>query len=211
MLFTQITPQMLYHCAPELRVRLEAERDGEMKDNDLTFEIQAALQVVKEDFSTVEENLQSLLGTGRITFETIWAIVPPNELVYMVDALNQPCVYRTARSATYSKNDGTVVFCINGRQVDCNGREMGWTWSRGIEIASFVGEKPITELKAYPLRFHSDPAGLRESLVERGRRRIRLHEQRFYEYSGTALHETTSPLGVHSTEKISVRIFQFAW
>lgn len=34
-----ITPQMLYHCAPQLRVQLETERGAEMENDDLTFEI----------------------------------------------------------------------------------------------------------------------------------------------------------------------------
>ncbi|KAK4445210.1 ATP-dependent zinc metalloprotease YME1 [Podospora aff. communis PSN243] len=199
-----ITPQMLYHCAPQLRIRLEAERAEEKKDDDLVFEIEAALRVIKEDFSNEEENIKSLLASGRITFETLWAVVPPNELVYTVDALNQPCVYRAARTSVIKKPDGAIVFCINGRQVDSNGQKTGWTYSNTLEIPLFVGEQPIVDLKAYPLRFHPDQANVRQTLIERGRRRMQLHEQRFHEYRGAALHETKSPLtGVTSKEKFN--------
>ncbi|KAK0646960.1 P-loop containing nucleoside triphosphate hydrolase protein [Cercophora newfieldiana] len=152
-----ITPQMLYHCAPKLRLRLDTERAKEEKDGDLIFEIEAALQVVKEDLANEEENLQSLLKSGRITFDTIWAIVPPNELVYTLDSLKQPCVYRAARTVVGRKPDGTIVFRISGRKVDSDGQRTGWTSSDALEIESFVGEKPITDLPVYPLRFHSDP------------------------------------------------------
>jgi len=86
---------------------------------------------------------------------------------------------------------------------------MGWTLSRELEIASFVGKKPIIELKVYPLRFHLDYASLRDSLIERGRKRIRLYEQRFYEYSSTALYEIILPLGINNIKKISIRILWF--
>jgi len=195
---------MLYYSAAKLRLRLEVELAKDEKNADLVFEIEAALQVTKEDFAKDEENLQSLLKSGKITFETLWAIVPPNELIYTLDALSEPCVYRAARSAVCQMSDGTMSFYIHGRGVDSNGKKLGWTWSQAFEIPAFTGEKEITDLPAYPLRFHKDHVGVRQMLLERGRRRMQLHGQRFYEYSGLALHETKSPLGEKGKEKLSV-------
>lgn len=200
----QIEPKLLYHCASELRLRLEEELAKEQKDNDLVFEIQAALQVISEDFAKDEENIQSLLSSGRITFETLWAIVPPNELVYTLDSLSEPCVYRAVDSGVWKNHDGTVVFYILGRMVDSDGKILGWTRSKTLEIPIFAGEKTITDLPVYPLRFHKASAQMRQKLIERGKRRIRLQKQGFYEYSGSAVQETETPLGLTRKERFSV-------
>ncbi|KAK0623839.1 P-loop containing nucleoside triphosphate hydrolase protein [Immersiella caudata] len=191
--------------ADNLRLNEKRPRAKEAKNDDLVFEMEAALQVIKEDFTKEEENLQSLMASDRITCDKLSAIVRPDELVYKVDALGQPCVYRAARTSVYQKSDGTIVFCINGRQVDSNGQTTGWTSSEALEVPSFVGEKPIVDLKAYPLRFHPENDQVRGTLIKRGLRRMQLHEQRFYDYSGAALHETKSPLGIMSKEKFNAR------
>ncbi|GAB1314481.1 hypothetical protein MFIFM68171_04691 [Madurella fahalii] len=200
-----IQPKLLYHCAPKLRLRLKDELAKEKKDNDLVFEIEAALQVVNEDFAKDEENVQSLLRSGRITFDTLWAIVPPNELVYTRDLLSEPCVYRAVNSGVWKNSDGSVVFYILGRMVDSNGETLGWTKSTTLEIPIFTGEKTITDLPVYPLRLHSKSAQMRRQLLERGQRRIRLQKHGFYEYSGSAVQETETPLGLTRKERFSCR------
>ncbi|KXX74376.1 ATP-dependent zinc metalloprotease YME1, partial [Madurella mycetomatis] len=202
--YVQIEPKLLYHCAPELRRRLQAELAKEQKDNDLVFEIQAALQAISEDFAKDEENIQSLLSSGRITFDTLWAIVPPNEPVYTLDSLSEPCVYRAVNSGVWKNHDGSVVFYILGRMVDSDGKSLGWTRSKTLEIPIFTGEKTITDLPVYPLRFHEESAQMRQKLIERGRRRIRLQQQGFYEYSGSGVRETETPLGLTRKEKFNV-------
>jgi hypothetical protein len=116
---------LLDHCAPQLRARLEEESSTTPKDNALIFDLEAALQLVKEYFSVEETSIKSLVSKGHITFDLIWAIFPPNELVYTLDQLSEPCVLRAVNHHVEKKLDGSVVFCIGGRTIDSNGRILG--------------------------------------------------------------------------------------
>jgi len=201
-----IEHQDLFHAATGLRRHLGAALAEEPRNSDLVFDLQAALQIIKEDFTSTQENLDSLLASGRITFDTLWAVTPPNELVYSVDALGGPRVHRTIRSGVERKNDGSIVYYVHGRSVDSNGSVLGWTNTEELEIPRYSGEKSISDLQFYPLRFHNNCARVRKELVERGRRRIRIQQARFHEYQGPALQETVTSLGMMRIEKFSVSL-----
>lgn len=201
-----IVHQHLFHAAMGLRQHLDAALTKEPRNSDLVFDLQAALQVIKEDFTSTQENLDSLVASGRITFDTLWAVTPPNELVYSADALGGPRVHRTIRSGLAQKDDGSVVYYVQGRSVDSNGSVLGWTRTEELEIPRFSGEKSISDLPFYPLRFHVECARVRKELVERGRRRIRIQQARSHEYQGPALQETVTSLGMTRIEKFSVSL-----
>jgi hypothetical protein len=56
----------------------------------------------------------------------------------------------------------------------------------------------------FPLRFHSNSSGVRQDLLNRGRKRLLLHKQGFYEYSGHALQERELPDKRKYFEKFNV-------
>ncbi|KAH7305052.1 P-loop containing nucleoside triphosphate hydrolase protein [Rhexocercosporidium sp. MPI-PUGE-AT-0058] len=198
-----IEPRLLYHCAPKLRHWLEDEKTANMKDDSLIFDIKAALQLIEEDFSMEEASIKSLVTKGEITFETLWAIYPPNELAYTLDALSEPCVFRVVGHRIQKKLDGSVVFQISGRNIDSNGKSFGWAKIKFLEIPSFPGAKPIRDLIVFPLRFHDDSGPIRTELLCRGRRRLLLHKQGFYDYKGHALQEKELPNGDVYLEKFN--------
>jgi hypothetical protein len=200
----QIEPRLLYHCASQLRARLKEELSAIPKDNALIFDLEAALQFLKEDFSVEETSIKSLVSKGHITFDLLWAIFPPNELVYTLDQLSEPCVYRAVDHRVRRKPDGSVIFWIGGRRIDSNGRSLGWTKPTDLEIPMFPGEKAISDMVVFPLRFHTDNNGVRQDLLTRGRRRLLLHKQGFYEYSGHALQERELPNKRKYFEKFNV-------
>ncbi|KAH8723302.1 P-loop containing nucleoside triphosphate hydrolase protein, partial [Phaeosphaeriaceae sp. PMI808] len=196
-----IKPQLLYHCVPKLRHRLEKEQANDSKDDALIFDIQAALQLVGEDFVTEEASIQSLLSSNRITFVTLWAIFPPNELVYTVDRLFQPNVYRAVDYSIKTKPDGSLAFALSIRSIDSDGTRLGWTSVSTLEIPMFPGEKLISDLPAYPLRFHEESASVRRDLICRGYKRLSLHKHGLHEYTGHALQERQTPDGFRHLEK----------
>ncbi|KAI0967674.1 P-loop containing nucleoside triphosphate hydrolase protein [Xylaria arbuscula] len=188
-----IEPKLLYHCAPKLRLRLESESAAQPQDSTLIFDLEAALQLIKEDFSGDESSINSLVSKRHITFDFLWAIFPPNELIYTLDQLSEPCVYRAVNHRVRKRPDGSIVFVISSRKVDSNGKSLGWARITGLEIPMFPGEKLISDLQVFPLSFHPEYAQTRKDLLERGRRRLLLHKQGFYEYTGHALQEREDP------------------
>lgn len=201
-----IVHQHLFHAAAGLRQRLDAALTEDPRNNDLIFDLEAALQVIKDDFTSTQENLDSLLARRRITFDALWSVTPPNELVYSTGALGGSRVHRVIRSGVSKKDDGSIVYYVRGRSVDSNGSTLGWTHTEALEIPIFSGEKSIADLPFYPLRFHDDSARMRKELIERGQRRMLLQKARFHEYHGPALQEVVTPLGMTRKEKFSVSL-----
>ncbi|KAE8449801.1 hypothetical protein EG329_007277 [Mollisiaceae sp. DMI_Dod_QoI] len=191
---------LLFHAAPELRKRLEKEEASENKDGFLIFDIKAALQLVSEDFADVQQSLTSLISKGEITFNELWAIFPPNELVYTLDALSEPHLLRATDHEVREGFARGKFLWIGGRCIDDDGKSLGWAETRDLEIPMFSGAKAIADLPVFPLRFHPD-GKMREKLIERGRRRLQLINYQLFEDSGHGLREKELPDGSKVFEK----------
>lgn len=78
------------------------------------------------------------------------------------------------------------VYALNCEKVDWDGENFG----RGrdnLKIFEFSGTLPISQLAAYPLKYHSDEATLKERLIERGRLFERLQGFHYKAFKGIAI------------------------
>lgn len=123
----------------------------------------------------------------------------------MLDTLSEPHVLRATDHEVQKRSDGSRFLWIGGRCVDDNGKRLGWAKIKGLEISEFSGAKAITDLPVFPLRFHPD-SKMREELIERGRRRLRLIRHHLFEYSGHGLRQRELLIGEKVFEKFLVTI-----
>ena len=92
-----VTPQLLYHAATELRLRKreeEAVLPIEKQDHTLTFELDAALTFINGEFALVNPRIETLVRNNEVTSIPFGPSFPPNELVFTMDELSEPTVYR---------------------------------------------------------------------------------------------------------------------
>ena len=188
-----IEPNLLYHAMTEIQQRKKEEEAillKEKRDENLIFELDAALTFLNEEFALEQTRIEGLKQNNEITFDSLWAILPPNELLFRIDSLSEPCVFRLLYHYEVHKNDLTEVYIeIVCNSVDYNGKVFGTTFPTAVKIMEFPGSKKIAELEVFPLQFHPKREQIRQSLIERGQKRIHIQQRRLNNYKGHGLIE----------------------
>ncbi|KAJ8071027.1 hypothetical protein OCU04_001375 [Sclerotinia nivalis] len=127
-----------------------------------------------------------------VTYETLWTIFPPGTLVY---------------GRFFQGEDQMLLiydnFRVWPRQDDDDWSLLAWTYDWDgrmfkrspvkLSIESFEGQKAISSLAFFPIHFHDDSEGVKQRLIERGRR-FRHYcttkdADRMFDYEGQAIFE----------------------
>lgn len=198
--------KLLYHARNGLQQRLDdAPKVTKNPNEDLVLELEAGLQLLKEELAGTSVSIQSLLNNGEITFNTLWAIFPPGELLFSLDELSEPCVSQFVTAINVKKHGVLDHKDIVASHFDDNGEMFGIAIPRrDLEQFPWDGSRKITDLEVFPLRYHPEVAAIRKKLLERGRKRLMLRDRKFNDYAGIGLYEQTLASGVSIFVKFSV-------
>ena len=201
-----IEPNILYHAKTEIRLRKleeEAILPKEKQDDTLIFELGAALTFIGEEFALETPRIDTLKRNDEITFDSLWAILPPNELIFTTDELSEPCIYRALYHKIKEEPSEGIFLEITCSFVDYNGKTFGIADTVTQKIPEFPGSRKIAELNVFPLQFHPTRDRIRQDLIQRGQKRIGIKDRRFNNYHGHGLieRETTSDTKVR--EKVN--------
>ena len=187
---------MLFHARDALAALLETKDPKNAEDTSFIFEIEAGLRYIREDFDTTFTSLRNLLPNKQITYLVLWAIFPPNTIIYGIDQLLNPRAWRVRTVSEQEDNKGNHWLQIEPKHIDYDGQNVGAVNSGSLRINAFPGARNISELPYFPIDYAPDPAAIRKSLLEMGRKAMRLHGRRLVEYKGHALKEVSSPRDV---------------
>ena len=167
------------------------------------------MRFVEEDFAIPYKNLQALLSVGEITYELLWAMFPPDELVIALaqGRLRQPQAMPTTNSGYSKRRNGEQYFYANGKVVTHDGEDFG----RGtieMVIEHFEGTRKVTSLAFFPLKYCAQGPTIRTRLIARGKKYIAcLKTPVCQEYSSYAIadSEIQNERPADNIEKINVR------
>ncbi len=206
----------MYYAFDELKERIHVILEEELKAKDLKadekahFEVlkqsAAALMLTTEEFGSTMEAVGNLLVTCDITFDLIWTLLPPNEVVFALNKLAEKRVYWAHGHEYQKEEDGSLALNIDCGYVDDDGKRIGRAQATIIKIPQFEGKRKITDLPIFPLKYHPEKSGIREELLGRGRTRLKFRQQRFHEYNGLGLTEVESADGRRHLSKFNVCI-----
>jgi len=131
-----------------------------------------------------------MLENGLITFDLIWALWKPNTLAYTTTygSHDEPRVFKvevTEKHFTLQKGD---YYWIEGKYFEYDGKQFGYG-TMSEEILDFQGARKITSLGCYPLNYHKTEAKIREDLIERGRKFVRLSGVHYKNHQGMAYYK----------------------
>lgn len=110
-----------------------------------------------------------------VTFDNLWTLFPPGELVYGTPFLNQPEIFLvqdcleswpSSRSRYLGGDSSWKLLCW---AYDWNGEKF-YRSSLTLTFEPFDGQKSIVSLPFYPLHIHESREMIEETLVERGKR-----------------------------------------
>lgn len=166
---------MFFHAAPKLIDIKEEEKQKTDPDQQLINDIGTALRFVEEDYGGTLASLQSLLASGEITFDLLWAIFPPQELIVAMEhgVLRQPQALPLLSSDYGTRENGQRYFWAKGSVITHDGEDFGKGDFTTV-INAFEGARKVSSLAFYPLKFHHEEAALRERLIARGKKYVEL-------------------------------------
>lgn len=132
-----------------------------------------------------------MLSHGEITWDLLWAIFNPNDMIYHdheITEQSQVFLYR-GMEIEYTQT-GSRYWAIRADFVADSGQKFGYAnYPKGFAIGEFEGARKIRDLITYPLRFHTSESALRQELVARGRKYASLSKPTIWETSGEAMTE----------------------
>ena len=111
-------------------------------------------------------------------------IFEPGTTVFKVED-KQICAFRL-KNGSYVETRCGPAFALNCEKVDWDGEAFGLGQTRTL-IYGFQGTKAITNLTAFPLKYHDDVAAIEKELVDRGKFFEQLAGYHYKHYRGVAI------------------------
>lgn len=180
--------KLMYHYRHILATKLEqaVACTDTNAEPDLIFEIEAALDLIQDEFADKMLELTQL-PEGETTYDLLWTFFPPRSLVATKDDHGQLEVLRVRKATYVSHRDGTQEGLeIEVDYVSFDGEKTGFVEVKPLMIAPFKSSRPILKLDYYPFDLAPSADLERQALLERAERIMRLHGQHVQEYRGYA-------------------------
>jgi hypothetical protein len=151
----------------------EQEKLKAQPDQSLINDIGTVLRFVEEDFGGATSSLQSLLAAGEITYDLLWAIFPPSELVVAMEhgLLRQPQAMSVLTTDYVVPQTKPKYFTASGMVITHDGEDFGKAYFE-LMIPIFEGARKLSTLSFLPMRFHPEEDKLRDCLIARGKKYI---------------------------------------
>ncbi|KAL5594336.1 hypothetical protein BROUX41_001276 [Berkeleyomyces rouxiae] len=176
----------LKHTEPEgdsSKARKAHKKNIRVKLNHLKW----LISYINEDYSATKKNLASMLSTGLITFELIWALWKPSTLAHTstYGSHDNPRIFEVESCEKHSRLMSPPFWSIRGRYLNFNGRQFGYQ-DFSVSVEEFRGARKITGLPVYPFSFHPQNTTAREDLIARGKKFVDLCGVNYKYYDGMA-------------------------
>ncbi|KAI8277772.1 ATP-dependent zinc metalloprotease FtsH [Colletotrichum sp. SAR11_240] len=161
------------------------------KDEELISDLAETVKFADEDHATNIANLEPLLGAGEITWDLLWALFPPNILVYRYHRFTEQDQVLKFRTISQQKwPDKSRYWRLSCHIVADDGIKFGLATEPMVTIIDeFTGARKIADLRKFPLRYHEKWSEILASALSRGRRLVEFREPRVMETSGSAMFE----------------------
>ncbi|OOF98975.1 hypothetical protein ASPCADRAFT_204666 [Aspergillus carbonarius ITEM 5010] len=171
-------PELLFWAVPDLVRIKEEEKKKTTPNQPLIDDIGTALRFVEEDFASQIISLNSLLEEKQITWDLLWAIFPPREVIIAprFGLMNEEQAFVMLTSGYGERANGQKYFSANGQHIKHDGQDFGTT-TLPLEIDQYEGARSITSLNFFPIQHHEEESALRERLIARGRKFVALLQE----------------------------------
>lgn len=114
------------------------------------------LDYMKVAYKPTKAHLTKLLKYQEISYDLLWALFPPNALVYTCcRGTKKPQCVRYDFGHEKKLENGTVYFSLKCRYLDYDGNIFGDV-STEFAILKFRGTESIPNLSCFPVRYYPD-------------------------------------------------------
>ncbi|KAJ6565102.1 hypothetical protein B0H10DRAFT_1096922 [Mycena sp. CBHHK59/15] len=179
------------HSFVEYRDNLVAKKRRSELESNVLSSVNVLLSFLSADYRSTISTIERLTSHGEISFELLYAILVPRSLIVARCAMTGLQRLFKLTSFTRTSVEGIPVYQLMLEGVDLVDRPMTQTVVVGrvttcIYLRYFKGAVRIDSLDAFPLKFHSAEAQLRETITKRGQKWVELIGVHHMQYSGIA-------------------------
>lgn len=149
------------------------EIESESVEQSLVDDLAEMVKFIEQEHSGVIKNMRNLIPEQEVTWDLLWALFPPNTLVYHYHELTEQdqvlrvqSIYKAAR--TIDSDESWVLRCSI---IADDGIRFGFAIEPlPLKLPRYEDSRKIHELPAYPLQYHQDKDNIQKQVVERGKR-----------------------------------------
>lgn len=198
-------PSLFYHCQNALQECFEQMKEQADPTSDLAIDMAVVMEFIQEEYGGLLSNMNSLISHGDITWTLMWALFPPNVLVYHYHELTeQKQVLRFTKMRIRHRLDHTPYWNFECTITADDGNSFGASMEPlALEIDEFDGSRKILDLLLFPLKYHPEADAIRAMALERGKRYSAISRPYPMETSGPAMEEKPDPNGKPAQYKFS--------
>jgi hypothetical protein len=170
---------------------LQAKKCRTDEESHMLSSVNLLTSTIASDYCHTLAKLERLTSHGEITFDLLYAILVPRSLMVTHCAITGlPRLFQLT-SWNRTQIEGKPMFQLNLESVDLVDRPLTHSVVVGriqtsIYIRPMRGTVKINTLDAYPLKFHADPEGLKESIKKRGKKWVSLIGVHHKQFDGVA-------------------------
>ncbi|KAH6692795.1 hypothetical protein BKA61DRAFT_499673 [Leptodontidium sp. MPI-SDFR-AT-0119] len=181
----QVEQKLLFHYLPELE-SCQIWNEIAPLDQLGSEHIRLLVDYLKQTYETTTRHLESLLQSGEITYDLLWALFKPNSFAFTTcSGTQRPRCVKYDFGEEKKTKSGSKYWNIECRYLDFDGADLGES-SIELKIPMFRGVKRINALQAFPLQYHSDANRVKADLLRCGREFVRLMGTHHLHCRGTA-------------------------
>lgn len=155
------------------------------------------IRVLDEVFAEIRAKKRSLQASGLVSYETAWTFFARDAPV-LCQGQNCEFICKVVDTA-YIKTPTVAMMRLYAKRLRFNGDAYEWE-DQDFIFPEFPGNKPITELPHYPLKFHNNVQAVRRRMEARGRMILDYQGLTYCSYNGIALHEVENGFEKHNVE-----------
>lgn len=138
----KVRAEVLYHRLPQLEERLASglpEADKEYQHLNLL------VRFLRSHFASAIKTLPELLEQGRITFDLLWALFPPNSIVYSIDDHSEQPECTIVDFGEEREGMRGKFFALDVRNINFDGKVFGDVTDI-VVLWEFAGAQSITSV-----------------------------------------------------------------
>jgi hypothetical protein len=172
----------LIHRWAELQEAIEALGDETEDDRTTKTHADLLLDILVKEFKPLIDEAQDMKSKRVMTYEHLWTLFQPGAIVFARQDGQETAM--TLSESKYGVDaKGAPCFWLTCKYVDWDGSKWG-TNKLNLSIPLYYGTRHITQLRVFPLEYHSDAEALRARLLERGAKSESLAGPNYKAYHG---------------------------
>ncbi|KAF8882735.1 P-loop containing nucleoside triphosphate hydrolase protein [Gymnopilus junonius] len=182
---------------------LEAKKGRTEQEKNMLISVNLLNSTIASDYRLTLATIERLTAHGEITFDLLYAILVPRSLMVTKCAITGLPRLFELTSWIRTAVEGKPVYQLTLQSVDLVDRPLTHSVVVGkvqtiVYLRPVGGTVKINTLDAYPLKFHADPEGLKESLLKRGKKWVSLIGVHHKQFDGLAAIKSQDKLLKHN-------------